>query len=209
MRKYDELSQAEKEELEEYKLNAYIDYELMELGSTPEPNEQKPIYPNGVKFQKFYQVGSFLFETPKKAEALIALKPLTETYDYNIGYNVKFAREKANDELKIEIVELPTQESIMEYKEQLTEYNHKYNEWESKKNRNDRYEQNRLKTINRIRGDFNKIQQIKQDRELITKPFEEYKTLAINDDAALTFLVKTFGKERVAAIGIEVQEEET
>ena len=61
--------------------------------------------------------------------------------------------------------------------------------------------------IKKITNDFKKIQELKQDRTLITKTFEEYKELAINEAAALKFLVKTFGKARVTAIGIEVPEE--
>ena len=111
--------------------------------------------------------------------------------------------------MQITLVELATEESVLEHAEEMTEYNEKYDTWESKKNRNDRYENNRMRVIKKITADFEKVQRIKQDKKLITKTLEEYKTLAINDEAALTFLVKTFGKERVTAIGIEVPDETT
>lgn len=208
MRKYEELSQEEKEHLDENELDAYIRYELMELGSTPEPIGPKPKLPIGLKIQTFYQIGGFLFKTPKDAEKLIALRPSTETYDYNIGYNVKFAKEREPEDMRITVAEFATAESVMEHAEELAAYNSEYDVWESKKNRNDRYENNRLQVIKKITNDFKKIQELKQDRTLITKTFEEYKTLAINEAAALKFLVKTFGKARVTAIGIEVPEEE-
>lgn len=78
-----------------------------------------------------------------------------------------------------------------------------------KKNRNDRHENNRLRVIKKINDDFENVQRVKQDRTLITKTFEEYKELAINEAAALKFLVKTFGEERVNAVGIEIQKSET
>ena len=208
MRKYEELSQEEKEHLDENELDAYIRYELMELGSAPEPIGPKPKLPIGLKIQTFYQIGGFLFKTPKDAEKLIALRPSTETYDYNIGYNVKFAKEREPEDMRITVAEFATAESVMEHAEELTAYNSEYNAWESKKNRNDRHENNRLRVIKKINDDFENVQRVKQDRTLITKTFEEYKELAINEAAALKFLVKTFGKARVTAIGIEVPEEE-
>ena len=42
MRKYEELSQLEKEELDENELKEYIEYELMELGVAPEPPGKRP-----------------------------------------------------------------------------------------------------------------------------------------------------------------------
>ncbi len=207
MRKYEELSQLEKEELDENELKEYIEYELMELGVAPEPPGKRPELPIGLKMQTFYQIGRFLFKTMKDAEKLIQTKPYTETYDYNIGYNVKFAKELKPDDMRITLAEFATAESVLENAEELTIYNEKYDTWESKKNRNDRYESNRIRVIKKITEDFEKAQRTKHDKKLITDTFEEYKKLAINDEAALKFLVTTFGKERVTAIGIEVPDE--
>jgi len=208
MKKYNELTQVEKEELTEKDIEKLINYELMELGIAPEPNTEKPTFPPHVKQKKFYQVGSYIFETTKKAEAMIALQPLIETYDYSIGYNVKFAKQRHTDNLKIAVIELPTEESVMENRERLTEYDSEYEEWERRQNKNTEYDRNRTKVVREIRTDFEKIQQIKMDRETITKTFEEYKTLAINEEAALKFLMKTFSADRIRAIGMEVPDEE-
>lgn len=208
MKRYQDLTQEEKEELTEEDLEKYIKYELMELGTTPEPPGAKPTLPGGLEFKNFYQIGGFVFRTMKDAEKMISLHPLQETYDYNIGYNVKFAKERKPDDLRITLVEFATAETVLDHAEELARYNEEYDTWSSKNERNNRYNNNRLNVIKKITSDFENVQKLKQDRILIANTLEEYKTLAINNDAALKFLIKTFGKERIKAVGIEIQDEE-
>ncbi len=177
-------------------INKQIEIEMMEEGIQKEGNpgtfDMEMPY---LKKEKYFRVGNIYFKTQKKAEQFIALEPRKHESDWRIGPEMKFTGQM---ETEITITDMFIEDEVKEKGDELIEYNKRYNEWDNKRRKYDRYISERNRIIDKIYSDRERAKREMDEKEKIENTMKEYLELTNgNYDLAKTFLIKHFGEEKV------------
>ena len=209
MKTYWDYSDKERSELTEQQVTSLLDVEMMEKGVLkPVPPILAPIStPDSIGVRRQYfgvkgkgKYGSdeslgICFETVEQAVAFLALKPLKEDYEYDVGSDYRYA--KPVSEMAIETSELFAYETIMAAQSGL------------KKNKAARDENSRLqseyqkacdtanKVTEKVWENWHKVRATRSELSRVVATFKEYETLTGKRNLALTFLAKIFNQETI------------
>lgn len=192
MKTYWDYSDKERSEMTEEFIKTLLDAELMTKGVLkvdPPSLRAVKVLPELTKI-KYYKCVGVIFETAEQASKFLELFPMSENYNYQIGYDYKYAEPmdgKGIDAVFLYKKEelMATQKSIKEI-EEAKEHNRKE---ESMFNLNSKAMSD---VLNGVWEDWYRCQAVARERKKVVDTFEDYKKVAGDESLALEFLKKVF-----------------
>jgi hypothetical protein len=198
IRTYFDLSERERAVMPVEELEVFKKLELMSAGiiRVPEPTYE-PVPVLDAEKKTFYAVGNLLFPRIEDAASVLAFKPLTESYDYNLGYEYKYAKpldqQKANPEQKFDEATFTTLKERIQNRSEIEKRNaEKKKEYESA-------EAAVAKALRPLYDDYAQQTAMLRYYHRISETFSDYVETAQGDKkVAFGFLLKAFAPEEIA-----------
>lgn len=209
MKRYWDLSEAERSNLTSEQVESMLVVECMEKGvARVERPTLEPVPEIEVKRRRYYKVGydgrygskdyyNALFDTAEQAQAFVELAPMVLCNDYTIEEEHKYAQVCVG--LCVQAVDLCLQESVLTVKSQIEKR-------AAAKKRNEQllkvYNDAAKKVDDAVSGvwdDWRVCREKREEAEAVMKTFEEYVGLCDgNRGQAWTFLGKAYDEYRIA-----------
>lgn len=196
MKTYWDYTNKERSEMSEQEVSAFMDAELMSKGvlKVLAPT-LRSITPINIPTSVYFQVGNVVFKDVTQAEAFLKLSPARENYDYNVGYEFKYAELL---ETEIKQVRYYSRQDLLTLKSELSKNN------ESKKH-NDSVQIEYEKAIKKVNDVTNGVWEDWYDQRRTAERHQklrdteaDYIKLTNGDvDIARTFLLKVYSQEQI------------
>lgn len=197
MKTYWDYTEKERSEMERDFVSTLLDAELMTKGVLKvEPPILRPV-PNApvLEQETWYCVGDNLFASAEQASSFLELKPHKERYNYEVGYDHKYA-EPLEGEIKT--VKIFSRQGILSASKILSEI-------KTAKEANDKAERAFKeaskevdKVLNGVWEDWHACQAIARNKQKVLNTFNDYKKTAGGDERiAFGFLRKVFSQESI------------
>ena len=196
MKTYWDYTERERAELTEAEVGSMLDVELMSKGvlKVAEP-VLRPTEAVNIPTTMYFECGDVIFTTAEQAAQFFSLNPMRQSYDYNVGYDYKYAQGLSGEIKQVKLFNLA---DLTNLKNVLT----KNNEAE-KHNKSAREEfEKAMKKVNQVTEgvwqDWCEQKRTAARHQKLMDTMSEYMVLTKNDDAlANTFLLKVYTQEDI------------
>lgn len=201
METYWDLTNKERANLSDERMNQLQQYELMtggasvavkpELQEVPEKPEVPTVKYYQIKGDRYSSLGDLIFENIEDANLILTMKIKEKKYNYD----TKITTAEPVKELSIEAIDVSDSGAINHLKEELQKIANIRNSNAVLQNEYDKAISSRTKVLESLNEDYREHVDTKAQIARLIKTYEEYKKVADDDLIAMKFLLKGYKEE--------------